>query len=392
MNVPFFSDSKWVDLYPLGRGHQQGALLAGPLTIAEQWALTVFALVSRFEQSFRDKVHFALENGAFNDRWIPDEQAVIAIAELKLGHSLRAGENVLFRWNENILQTGETEAVYGAVSLVSHPTDLFRFASKWMESKADQVISSRALRPAHELELPEHVTIIGEYGRIWIHPDAKLTACTLNATDGVIIIASGVEVQEGAHLRGPLAILEGSIVKMGARLYGGTVIGPDCRIGGEVSNCVFTGFSNKGHDGFLGQSVIGKWCNLGADTNSSNLKSNYANVRLWREATQRYEDSGLQFCGLLMGDHSKSGINTMFNTGTTVGAGCNIFGGGFQPKHIPPFSWGGGNEWTLHDFDKFVDTAMRVMSRRSEALSESEIESWKAQHELASSRFQAQDC
>jgi len=391
MNVPFFSDSKWVDLYPLGRGHQQGALLAGPLTVAEHWVQTVFGSMLDCEQNFRDKVHFALENGAINDRWIPNEQSVLTIAGLKPGHSLRSGENELFRWNHNIPQIGETEASHDAVSLVSQTTDLFQFASKWMESKADQAISSLALRPADELKIPEHVTIIGESGRIWMHPDAKLTACTLNATDGVIIIASGVEVQEGAHLRGPLAILEGSIIKMGARLYGGTVIGPACRIGGEVANCVFTGFSNKGHDGFLGQSVIGKWCNLGADTNSSNLKSNYSSVRLWKEATQRYEDSGLQFCGLLMGDHSKSGINTMFNTGTTVGAGCNIFGGGFQPKHIPSFSWGGGNDWDLHSFDKFVDTAMRVMSRRGEALSESEIEAWREQHELASSRFHAQD-
>jgi len=391
MIVPFFSDAKWVDLYPLGRGHQQGGLLVGPLTIAEHWAQTTFTTVSTSEQSLRDKVHFALEHGAINDRWIPDEKAVRTIAELKPGENLFSEGDELFRWNGAHQPAGQTEVLPDAVSLIKHPTDLFLFASQWIASKAEQVISSWALQPAHELDIPDHVTLIGDPGRIWIHPDAKLTACTLNATEGIILIASGAEVQEGAHLRGPLAISEESIVKMGTRIYGGTVIGPSCRIGGEISNCVFTGFSNKGHDGILGQSVIGKWCNLGADTNSSNLKSNYANVRLWRESTKRYEDSGLQFCGLMMGDHSKSGINTMFNTGTIVGAGCNIYGGGFQPKHIPSFSWGGGDNWALHSFDKFVDTAERVMSRRGKALSENEIEVWRQQHELATSRFLSKD-
>jgi UDP-N-acetylglucosamine diphosphorylase/glucosamine-1-phosphate N-acetyltransferase len=366
-------------------------LLVGPLTIAEHWALTVFDSTTSFEQSLRDKVHFALKNGAINDRWIPNEQAVLAIAELKPGAPLYFEDNELFRWNAAIQETNNTSVSLDAASLVSHPTDLFRFASQWIASKADLVISNWALQSAHALDIPSHVTLIGDPGRIWIHPDAKLTACTLNATDGIILIAPGVEVQEGAHLRGPLSISEDSIVKMGARIYGATVIGPSCRIGGEISNCVFTGFSNKGHDGFLGQSVIGKWCNLGADTNSSNLKSNYANVRVWSESKQRFEDSGLQFCGLLMGDHSKSGINTMFNTGSTVGAGCNIFGGGFQPKHIPSFSWGGGDDWALHSFDKFIETAERVMSRRGQSLSETEIEVWRQQHELATLRFQSQD-
>ena len=158
----------------------------------------------------------------------------------------------------------------------------------------------------------------------------------------------------------------------------------DVAVSGHVP---FLGYSNKGHDGFLGNSVIGKWCNLGADTNSSNLKSNYSEVRLWDEATATYVDSGLQFCGVLMGDHSKCGINTMFNTGTIIGAGCSIFGGGFQPKHIPPFAWGGNDTWDLHAFDKFIATAQRVMERRGATLSEEEIRQWRTQHEAARTRF-----
>lgn len=169
---------------------------------------------------------------------------------------------------------------------------------------------------------------------------------------------------EGSMIRGPFALCEGATVKMSAKIYTGTTIGPFSKVGGEVSNSVIFGYSNKGHDGFLGNSVIGEWCNLGADTNTSNLKNNYAEVRLWDYDTERFAPTGLQFCGLMMGDHSKCGINTMFNTGTVVGVSANIFGSGFPRNFIPSFSWGGSGGMTTYQTTKAFETAKIAMSRR----------------------------
>jgi UDP-N-acetylglucosamine diphosphorylase/glucosamine-1-phosphate N-acetyltransferase len=180
------------------------------------------------------------------------------------------------------------------------------------------------------------------------------------------------EIMEGCVIRGGLALCEHATLKLGAKVYGASTIGPHCKVGGEFSNSVMIGYSNKGHDGFLGNSVLGEWCNLGADTNNSNLKNNYGNVKLYSYATQRQMDTGLQYCGLMMGDHSKSGINTMFNTGTVVGVGANIFGGGFPPVFIPSFSWGGSEGAEQYKIDKFLETAERVYKRRDRTLEESD--------------------
>jgi UDP-N-acetylglucosamine diphosphorylase/glucosamine-1-phosphate N-acetyltransferase len=177
---------------------------------------------------------------------------------------------------------------------------------------------------------------------------------------------------EGSLIRGPFALGENATIKMGAKIYGDTTVGPQCKVGGEVSNSIFYKNSNKGHDGFLGNSVIGEWCNLGADTNSSNLKNNYANVKLWDYSKQRFLDTGLQFCGLIMGDHSKCGINTMFNTGTVVGVSANIFGGNFPRNFIPSFTWGGSSGFATYQTNKAFQTAKKVMERRNEELTEQE--------------------
>jgi UDP-N-acetylglucosamine diphosphorylase/glucosamine-1-phosphate N-acetyltransferase len=179
---------------------------------------------------------------------------------------------------------------------------------------------------------------------------------------------------EGSMVRGPLAMCQNSVLKMGTKIYGATTLGPFCKVGGEVSNSVFQGFSNKGHDGFLGNSVIGEWCNLGADTNNSNLKNNYAEVKLWNYSKDRFEKTGLQFCGLIMGDHSKCGINTMFNTGTVVGISSNLFGPGFPRNFIPSFSWGGSGGYTTFNLDKVYEVAQKVMERRNIELSSQDKE------------------
>ena len=270
--------------------------------------------------------------------------------------------------------------------LLQSPQELFSRCGEWIPTQAHHVKSMWGANDATNIELPNHVQVIGPLENLIMAEGVKVNACTINTEAGHVLLGPESEIQEGSNIRGPLFLGANSIIKMGSRVYGPTTIGAQCRIGGEVSNSTFLGFSNKGHDGFLGNSVIGHWCNLGADTNTSNLKSNYSSVRLWSEKEQMYVDSGLQFCGLIMGDHSKSGINTMFNTGTIVGAGCNIFGSGFQPKHIPSFSWGGGQKWQLHDFDKFIQTAHAVMERRGIVLTEADIECWREQHQIATER------
>ena len=200
--------------------------------------------------------------------------------------------------------------------------------------------------------------------KIFIEEGAQLPLCVLNATNGPIYIGKNSEIMEGSLVRGPFALCEGSVLKMGAKIYGPTTIGPYSKIGGEVNNSVFFGNSNKGHDGYLGNSIVGEWCNLGADTNNSNLKNNYAEVRLWSYETENFAKTGLQFCGLMMGDHSKCGINTMFNTGTIIGVSANIFGSGFPRNFIPSFSWGGASGFSTYLTSKAFEVASVVMSRR----------------------------
>ncbi|MFB1003571.1 MAG: glucose-1-phosphate thymidylyltransferase, partial [Bacteroidia bacterium] len=215
-------------------------------------------------------------------------------------------------------------------------------------------------------------TLIGD--NIFIEEGATVEAATLNSKNGPIYIGKNAEIMEGATVRGPLALCEGSVIKMGAKIYGDTTIGPYSKVGGEVSNTVFYANSNKGHDGFLGNSVIGEWCNLGADTNCSNLKNNYAQVKLWNYSKKRFLHSGLQFCGLIMGDHSKCGINTMFNTGTVVGVSANIFGASFPRNFIPSFTWGGASGFATYTVPKALETARIVMLRRNKELNNTEKE------------------
>ena len=194
----------------------------------------------------------------------------------------------------------------------------------------------------------------------------------LDAEEGPIIIAPGVHIMSNSVIQGPVYIGENSVIKAGARIYGSTSIGEECKVGGEVSNSIIHSYSNKQHDGYLGNSYIGKWVNLGADSNNSDLKNNYRKVKFYVDG--KFIDTGTIHCGLIMGDHTKVGINTMFNTGTNVGTACNIYGGGFPPKFIPSFSWGGADGMTDHILEKAVDTAARVMERREVTLASSEID------------------
>ena len=213
--------------------------------------------------------------------------------------------------------------------------------------------------------------IIGE--QFFAEENVDLSGAIINTTTGPVYIKQNAQIMEGAMIRGGLALGACSTIKMGAKLYGAISIGDHCKIGGEVTNSVFHSFTNKGHDGYLGNSVIGSWCNFGADTNSSNLKNNYKNIDAYNYASGKFESTGLLFLGLIMGDHSKTGINTMLNTGTVVGVHSNIFGSGFPPKHIPSYSWGGQNDLTLYRLDKAIEVAQSVMARRGMELSDQDI-------------------
>lgn len=217
-------------------------------------------------------------------------------------------------------------------------------------------------------------TVLYNEADIFIEEGAKIKAAVLNAEGGPIYIGKNTEIQEGSLIRGPFALCEGSTVNMGAKMRGDTTIGPYCKVGGEVSNSVIFGYSNKGHEGFLGNAVLGEWCNIGADSNNSNLKNNYAQVKIWDYTKGGFTNTGLQFCGLMMGDHSKCGINTMFNTGTVVGVGANIFGDGFPRNFIPSFSWGGAAGFSTFQVRKFEETAIAVMKRRGMEYNELEKE------------------
>lgn len=214
-------------------------------------------------------------------------------------------------------------------------------------------------------------TIIGDHP-VFLDEGARMEASIINSTGGPVYIGKDAEVMEGSMIRGPFAMGEHSVLKMGAKIYGATTLGPHCKVGGEVNNSVIMGYSNKAHDGFLGNSVIGEWCNLGADTNNSNLKNNYGNVRIFNYRTQQMTDTGLQFCGIFMGDHTKAGINTMFNTGSVIGVSCNVYGGDFPPKHLPNFSWGGSAGIQNFEIEKALEVARKMKDRRGLTLSAAE--------------------
>ncbi len=259
---------------------------------------------------------------------------------------------------------------------IQKPHDIFSKNDAAIRDDFELLTSDRSSQP-----IPKSVqTIAAE--NIFIEEGAKLEFVTLNASGGPIYIGKDTEIMEGSIIRGPFALCEQAVVKLGAKIYGGTTVGPHCRVGGEISNSVLFAYSNKGHDGFLGNSVLGEWCNLGADTNNSNLKNNYEEVKLWSYETERFEKTGLQFCGLMMGDHSKCGINTMFNTGTVVGVSANIFGAGFPRNFVPGFSWGGAAGFTSYLTKKAFETAKIAMSRRHVSFSDEDAKILEHVYEL----------
>ena len=351
---------------PLSLTRPIGDIRVGMFTNYERWSI----LLPEYQIGFHTESYLSdefeqLEDGVIvNACVIPNEDFVAAVVHLENDCRLVLNEITLAMHGNGdnaISFTGETPLI------VNQRWDLLSVNEAAILHDISLIKESVSFQ-----EIPKSITVIGSKDDIYIEEGASLEACTLNTTEGPIYISNGAEIMEGSNIRGPFVMCENSVVKMGAKIYGATTIGPSCKVGGELSNVIFQGFSNKGHDGFLGNSYIGEWCNLGADTNVSNLKNNYGPVSAYCYEKEEQVNTGMQFLGLFMGDHSKTGINTMFNTGSVVGVSCNLYGAGFFPKNTPSFSWGEPNTLVPFRIEKATEYANRMMERRSEKLSESE--------------------
>ncbi|MCF8461326.1 MAG: GlmU family protein [Flavobacteriales bacterium] len=373
MKYILFDDSR-EKLLPLTFTRPVCDLRIGILTIREKWESYLKDSTSTLTEDYLS-VKFPLvsasENTFINGSVCPSADLVVAIGALKEGDRLmKDGKLLAAKVGKDV--SGFKKVAYGGkefggeILSVVNPWDIFSKNGDAIEADFQLLTAGRK-----SAKLSESNTVIGN-GNIFLEEGAKAEACIFNTSSGSIYFGKNSEVMEGSIIRGPFALCEGSQVKMGAKIYGPTTVGPESRVGGEVNNSVIMGYSNKGHDGFLGNSVLGEWCNLGADTNNSNLKNNYDEVRVWSYETERFAKTGLQFCGLIMGDHSKSGINTMFNTGTVVGVSTNVFGSGFPRTFIPSFQWGGAAGFTEYNAEKAFATAERVMQRRGKKFDETE--------------------
>ncbi len=377
MNLVLFDDpSIRINLLPFTFTRPVGKIRVGILTLVEKWEKRLHTTASFLTEPYLQK-KFPLkpsqDNLFINAAWCPDDQAIESVRALKQGETLIDKEIILAWRSADMslpdLSKGTPKLFSGTVTLIDQVWRIFQFNAA--QIRMDYTLLTAGRKSAG---VQDKHTIVYNESNIFVEEGVSIRAAVLNAEDGPIYLGKNSVVQEGALIKGPFALCEGSTINMGGKMKGDTTVGPFSKIGGEVSNSVIFGYSNKAHDGFLGNSVLGEWCNLGADTNTSNLKNNYENVKLWNYAKGGFADTGLQFCGLMMGDHSKCGINTMFNTGTVVGVSSNIFGDGFPRNFIPSFSWGGASGFTTYQLEKAYDTAERVMERRKITLDENERE------------------
>jgi len=346
----------------------------GILTIREKWEKYLETTTTTLTEEYLSHKYPMVEmeeNIMINASFLPNPILVEIVRNLKKNQALFCGEDVLaFYTCENQEEVDfdsyENIEFEGECIRVEHTWDIFSKNDAAIREDFTLLTQDRTSQP-----IPKSVNTIGKEN-IFIEEGAQLEFVTLNASTGPIYIGKNSEIMEGSVIRGPFALCEGAGLKLATKVYGATTVGPFSKIGGEVNNVVLFGYSNKGHDGFLGNSVLGEWCNIGADSNNSNLKNNYEEVKLWDYETESFQKTGLQFCGLMMGDHSKCGINTMFNTGTVVGVSANIFGAGFPRNFVPSFSWGGAAGFTVYLTKKAFETARLVMSRRGLEFDETE--------------------
>ena len=347
----------------------------GILTIREKWEFFLGFTTTTITEEYLEAKYPMVElnkNILINASFLPTKNLVNQVRKLSKNQAIFQGEQVVAFFTSDTQENVDFDS-YEQLEFqedliqIKHTSDIFSLNDKAIQADFDLLTQGRTSQP-----IPDGVHTIQKQN-IFIEQGATVSYSSLNASKGPIYIGKDSEIMEGCLVRGPFALGKNSILKMGTKAYGATTLGPHCKVGGEINNSVLFGYSSKGHEGFLGNSVLGEWCNIGADSNSSNLKNNYAEVKLWNYQEERFTKTGLQFCGLMMGDHSKCGINTMFNTGTVVGVSANIFGSGFPRNFIPSFSWGGAAGFTTYQMKKVIEVAKVVMKRRDLELSETDI-------------------
>lgn len=405
MQLLLFEDSSHFDLLPLCYTRPAYQLRVGILTLYDKWSrdlgIAPATLSIGYLRPLFDQYNLDAETLAFNGKFLPNASFVQSISsgiapETYLQHV--SGEVIAFRGKLNALMAlpgfdgqissekldaaGFKQRTFDQdlPAAIRYPWDIFRMNGAAIQ---EDLLHIQSHRPNQGIDDPH--TIV--YGRdnIFVEEGVKIRAAVLNAEDGPIYIGKHCDIQEGAMVHGTHAFCDHVTLNMSAKLRGDTTVGPWSKVGGEIANSVIQGYSNKGHDGYLGNSVLGYWCNLGADTNTSNLKNNYSEIRVWNYPDGRFRKTGQMFCGLIMGDHSKCGINTMFNTGTVIGVSANIYGGGYPRTFIPSFSWGGAAGFTTYQMRKAAEVAEVVMGRRKLTLSQSERDILQAVFEATAS-------
>ncbi len=372
MNYILFDEARRENLLPLTFMRPVADIRFGILTIREKWEIYLGKKTSTLTEQYL-AARFPLvkeeDNIIINGAICPNPVLVQEIKALKSGQALVHGDTIIaMSMNEHDFEkkTGNVDEIPTTASFleINNTWDIFAKNAEAIAADFELITKGRKSQP-----IPDHCIGIHPEN-IFIEEGAELLACTLNASSGPVYIGKEAVVMEGTNIRGPFSLGDHSHVKMGAKIYGATTIGPYSKVGGEINNSVIFGYSNKAHDGFLGHSVLAEWCNLGADTNTSNLKNTYDQVKLWSYPEESFIDTGQQFCGLIMGDHSKCGINTMFNTGTVVGVSSNIFGSGFQRNFISSFKWGGVAGFSTFQPKKAIEVARAMYGRRNLVLTD----------------------
>jgi len=375
MTINLFDDSCWASLRPLTYTRPVADLRVGILTIAEKWAKHLNADFGFNTQEYLSIKYQAKKTSLFiNGSVCPDESLLATISQLKAGDVLLKNDLVLAYLSEdsfvlNLELAKSLKPIQYAWDFIRiiYPEDIFTHNGTELRKDFDLLTKGRT-----SAKLSSTNTFLGD--NIFVEEGATAECSVFNSLQGPIYLGKNTAVWESSNIRGSFALCDESSVKMGAKIYPNTTIGPHCRVGGEINNAVIWGYSSKGHEGYLGNAVMGQWCNIGADTNNSNLKNNYAEVRLWDYEKESFRKTGLQFCGLIMADHAKCGINTMFNTGTVAGVSANIFGAGFPRNFIPDFAWGGAQGFEVYSIKKMFETAEKVYERRDMAFDDVEKE------------------
>jgi len=385
-NIILFDNEAREQLLPLTFTRPVGELRVGILTIREKWEKSLDGKVSFLTQDYLTKkypIHIEAENFIIDGSVIPTPELAKLVDQLDLNEALMDGDDFIAAkvTETQIAHLMNNEAIDALVGVdiegtpflkVRRTWDLFRYNKTAIQLDFVALTKNRKSAPISATN-----TVINPH-QVFLEEGAKVECSILNATDGPIYIGKDAEIMEGCMIRGAFTLGDNATLKMGAKIYGPTTIGPYSKFGGEIKNSVVLGYSNKAHDGYLGNSIIGEWCNLGANTNNSNMKNNYSTVKVWDYETNEYQNSGQQFCGLVMGDHTKTGINTMFNTGTVTGVFTNIFGAGFPDKFLPSFSWGGVDSSVTYRLEKALDVAEKVYKRRNISFTQVEKELIKA--------------